>query len=589
MASLVSKRQQAKNEKALQELISNVPGNNRCADCAAPNPGWASWNLGIFLCMRCAALHRKLGTHISKVKSLSMDSWNADQVDTMKRVGNTASNRTFNPQNVKPSIPVDIDEADGAIERFIRQKYEQRAFISGSGSGSGSKPHRLRTASISSDDQPPPPLPPKPGRKFGFSLRSSSSTVSRSDKMTPPISPVLGSLSNASSSPAKTNKQSRVLGSTVGNHEDDFDAKLATLRDMGFRDTRRNSSILKSMNGNIDRTVEQLVRIAETSRPPSGTITPVSASSAANSNGLSVTKTRPSENHNTNPFDALDHQPLPQRSATMPVHQSLPPSQPLAPHLSYPPPAMSSQYQLQGQTFQSSNPFQQTTQFQNATPADPWSPQRSQSLASPSANPWLQQQNQFVQTPQAQTPTTYAQNPNQSDFFSQPVNQYQSQSQPPHAPSSTFAVDPQRYTSPSNPFQQPFSAPSAPPPNLQQAFYSTPQSQVQQQYQQTSFPTQPTQPSLYPLQTQQPPPPARHDKSSILALYNQPFVSPSQPLHSLAEEQQQTPQRSATMPVGSMNPFAVTGSANGVSSPMQGQQGHQAWAGASFGQNGPWQ
>lgn len=31
--------------------------------------------------MRCAALHRKLGTHISKVKSLSMDSWSNEQVD----------------------------------------------------------------------------------------------------------------------------------------------------------------------------------------------------------------------------------------------------------------------------------------------------------------------------------------------------------------------------------------------------------------------------------------------------------------------------------------------------------------------------
>jgi len=37
--------------------------------------------LGIFLCMRCAALHRKLGTHISKVKSLSMDKWDNAQVD----------------------------------------------------------------------------------------------------------------------------------------------------------------------------------------------------------------------------------------------------------------------------------------------------------------------------------------------------------------------------------------------------------------------------------------------------------------------------------------------------------------------------
>ena len=31
--------------------------------------------------MRCAAIHRKLGTHISKVKSLSMDTWSAEQVD----------------------------------------------------------------------------------------------------------------------------------------------------------------------------------------------------------------------------------------------------------------------------------------------------------------------------------------------------------------------------------------------------------------------------------------------------------------------------------------------------------------------------
>ena len=41
--------------------------------------------LGIFLCMRCAALHRKLGTHISKVKSLSMDSWSNDQVEVDTR------------------------------------------------------------------------------------------------------------------------------------------------------------------------------------------------------------------------------------------------------------------------------------------------------------------------------------------------------------------------------------------------------------------------------------------------------------------------------------------------------------------------
>lgn len=31
--------------------------------------------------MRCAGLHRKVGTHVTKVKSLSMDSWTNEQVE----------------------------------------------------------------------------------------------------------------------------------------------------------------------------------------------------------------------------------------------------------------------------------------------------------------------------------------------------------------------------------------------------------------------------------------------------------------------------------------------------------------------------
>lgn len=39
MSSLMSKRQQARNEKALQDLVQTVPGNNVCVDCQARNPG----------------------------------------------------------------------------------------------------------------------------------------------------------------------------------------------------------------------------------------------------------------------------------------------------------------------------------------------------------------------------------------------------------------------------------------------------------------------------------------------------------------------------------------------------------------------
>jgi len=43
-------------------------------------PRWASWNLGVFLCIRCAGIHRNLGVHVSKVKSVNLDAWTAEQL-----------------------------------------------------------------------------------------------------------------------------------------------------------------------------------------------------------------------------------------------------------------------------------------------------------------------------------------------------------------------------------------------------------------------------------------------------------------------------------------------------------------------------
>lgn len=38
-----------------------VPGNSRCVDCGAPDPDWASLNLGCLLCIECSGVHRQLG------------------------------------------------------------------------------------------------------------------------------------------------------------------------------------------------------------------------------------------------------------------------------------------------------------------------------------------------------------------------------------------------------------------------------------------------------------------------------------------------------------------------------------------------
>ena len=51
------------------------------------DPRWASWNIGVFICIRCAGFHRNLGVHISKVKSVNLDSWTAEQLAVRPPIG----------------------------------------------------------------------------------------------------------------------------------------------------------------------------------------------------------------------------------------------------------------------------------------------------------------------------------------------------------------------------------------------------------------------------------------------------------------------------------------------------------------------
>lgn len=56
----------------------DAPGNDKCADCGARKPKWASINLGIMLCIECSGIHRSLGVHISKVRSVTLDDWDME-------------------------------------------------------------------------------------------------------------------------------------------------------------------------------------------------------------------------------------------------------------------------------------------------------------------------------------------------------------------------------------------------------------------------------------------------------------------------------------------------------------------------------
>jgi stromal membrane-associated protein len=63
----------------------------RIADFA--DPRWASWNLGVFVCIRCSGIHRGMGTHISRVKSVDLDSWTDEQTQSMLKWGNARANK----------------------------------------------------------------------------------------------------------------------------------------------------------------------------------------------------------------------------------------------------------------------------------------------------------------------------------------------------------------------------------------------------------------------------------------------------------------------------------------------------------------
>ncbi|RPA90809.1 ArfGap-domain-containing protein [Choiromyces venosus 120613-1] len=278
MSSIKNKRQQARNERILQDLIKSVPGNDRCADCGTRNPAWASWSLGIFLCIRCASLHRKLGTHVSKIKSVSMDMWTNDQIDSMRSRGNVISNNTHNPDTKKHPVPLNGEDSDSLMERYIRNKYEYKLFMRET-----AQPQNSSTSSISSGASSSTSALPTRSVSAGYGASRNppvrTSSPSSSSSKAPPAGPVVFPHGMVTAPP--------------------YQEQLQSLKDMGFKDERKIIEVLKSVNGKIIEASDILLRLGNNS---SSDNLPVTV-------GISIQKSGGS----ANPFDALDRElpPLP--------------------------------------------------------------------------------------------------------------------------------------------------------------------------------------------------------------------------------------------------------------------------------------
>uniref|UniRef100_A0A8C1E1J5 Arf-GAP with GTPase, ANK repeat and PH domain-containing protein 3 n=1 Tax=Cyprinus carpio carpio TaxID=630221 RepID=A0A8C1E1J5_CYPCA len=112
------------------QSIRNVRGNSFCADCDAPNPDWASLNLGALICIECSGMHRNLGTHLSRVRSLDLDDWPVELSMVMTAIGNAMANSVWEGC-VEGYTKPGVDSTREEKERWIRAKYEQKLFLVG--------------------------------------------------------------------------------------------------------------------------------------------------------------------------------------------------------------------------------------------------------------------------------------------------------------------------------------------------------------------------------------------------------------------------------------------------------------------------
>ncbi|XP_030589204.1 arf-GAP with GTPase, ANK repeat and PH domain-containing protein 2 isoform X3 [Archocentrus centrarchus] len=131
-------RRSSQSEAVALQAIRNAKGNSQCVDCEAPNPTWASLNLGALICIECSGIHRNLGTHLSRVRSLDLDDWPGELTQVLAAIGNHMANSIWESctqGRTKPTPHATREER----ESWIRAKYEQRAFVAPLAPGSGTQ------------------------------------------------------------------------------------------------------------------------------------------------------------------------------------------------------------------------------------------------------------------------------------------------------------------------------------------------------------------------------------------------------------------------------------------------------------------
>ncbi|CAJ0890885.1 8220_t:CDS:10 [Entrophospora sp. SA101] len=90
--------------------IKEIAGNSKCADCRT-------------------SVHRSLGVHISKVRSLMLDKWEQESIDIMLKLGNSKINEIFEAKLDEDYKNKIITDPSWKRDKFITDKYVKKEFV----------------------------------------------------------------------------------------------------------------------------------------------------------------------------------------------------------------------------------------------------------------------------------------------------------------------------------------------------------------------------------------------------------------------------------------------------------------------------
>lgn len=156
-ADMQPSKQEEDPKRLLHTLQQHDQGNKRCADCGTENRvQWASINLAIILCIECSGIHRSLGTHISKVRSLTLDTtaFTTDIVEALLQMGNRVSNMIWEGALNASERLTPHSNREQRLQ-FISRKYVDHAFVTPLSQQSQSHfttPQELLAASVKTND-----------------------------------------------------------------------------------------------------------------------------------------------------------------------------------------------------------------------------------------------------------------------------------------------------------------------------------------------------------------------------------------------------------------------------------------------------